>query len=363
MKKMLNLFVLFSLAAPLVASGGQTNAPTADAPVNPDNLFTNTIVAKGKGVSVTRNQLDEEIVRIKANAAAQGQMVPPDLEEQVLNGFINRQLLMAKTTPADKAKGKQDFDATLQKIKTSQKLSDEEFNQKLSQQLRLMGLTREEWEKQGIEQATLPIVLARELNITITDEQAKKFYQDNPAKFEQPEMVRVAHILIGTKDRTTGADLTDEQKAAKMKQIQDLLKRARAGEDFSKLAKEYSEDPGSKDNGGEYTFPRGQMMPEFEAAAFSLNTNQVSDVVTTPYGYHIIKLYEKIPAKKVEFEKAEPDIKEYLLSQEIKKQFNQYTAKLRKEADVQILDDKLKQTDLFTPGDTIPSTPSGSSKP
>ena len=82
--------------------------------------------------------------------------------------------------------------------------------------------------------------------------------------------------------------------------MEGLLKRARAGEDFAKLAKEYSEDPGSKDKGGEYKFPRGQMVPEFEAAAFSLKTNQVSDIVTTSFGYHIIKLSEKIPAQKVE---------------------------------------------------------------
>ncbi len=357
MKKMLEPFVLSCLAVWLIGPGTQANAQTP-APVTADNLFTNAMIAKGKGVLVTRNQLDEEVVRIKANAAAQGRMLPPDLEQQVLDGFITRQLLLAKTTAADKAKGKEQFDATLQKIKANQKLSEDEFNQKLSQQLRLMGLTRTEWEKQGIEQATLPIVLARELNITITDEQAKKFYQDNPAKFEQPEMVRAAHILISTKDKTTGAEVSSEQKAAKKKQIDDLLKRARSGEDFAKLAKEYSEDPGSKDNGGEYTFPRGQMMPEFEAAAFSLSTNQVSDVVTTPYGYHIIKLYEKIPAKKIEFDKALPDIKEYLLQQEIQKQFTQFAQKLRKDADVQILDDKLKPVDQFSaPGTAAPSKP------
>jgi len=139
------------------------------------------------------------------------------------------------------------------------------------------------------------------------------------------------------------------------------LKRAKSGEDFAKLARQYSEDPGSKDNGGEYTFPRGQMMPEFEAAAFSLNTNQVSDVVTTPYGYHIIKLYEKIPAKKIDFDKAESDIKDYLTQQQIQKQFPQYSQKLRKDADVQILDDKLKPLDLPVSSDN--PAPTGSSKP
>jgi peptidyl-prolyl cis-trans isomerase C len=359
MKKMTRLFVLLCAVAPFVAVGassqtaGQTNAAPAKPPAKPDLLSTNAVVAKGKGVSVTRGQLDDEVVRIRANAAVQGRMLPPDVEQQVLDGIITRQLLLAKTTDADKVKGKEQFAAALQKIKANQKLTDEEFNQKLAQQLRLLGMTKEEWEKQSTEQATLPGVLERELKINVTPDQVKKFYEDNPARFEQPEMVRAAHILISTRDQTAGAPMSDEQKAAKKKVIDDLLKRARAGEDFAKLAKEYSEDPGSKDKGGEYTFPRGQMMAEFEGAAFSLNTNQVSDVVTTPYGYHIIKLYEKIPAQKLDFAKVAPDIKDFLVQREIQTLLPDYVQKIKKEANVQILDEKLK----------LPETPVGAAAP
>lgn len=162
-------------------------------------------------------------------------------------------------------------------------------------------------------------------------------------------MVRASHILLVTTDPKTNAELTDEQKAAKRKQMEGLLKRARAGEDFAKLAKDYSEDPGSKDKGGEYKFPRNQMLPEFEAAAFSLNTNQVSDIVTTRFGYHIIKLSEKIPARKVEYAKAANDIKEGLTQQALQKQFPDYVAKLKAEANVEILDEKLKAVELPAP--------------
>jgi parvulin-like peptidyl-prolyl isomerase len=174
-------------------------------------------------------------------------------------------------------------------------------------------------------------------------------------------MVRAAHILISTRSTDPAAalsggrpkttELSDDQKAAKKKLAEDLLKRARAGEDFAKLAKEYSEDPGSKENGGEYTFPRGQMMPEFEAAAFSLNTNQISDIVATTYGYHIIKLYEKIPAKKIDFDKEASDIKDYLAQREIQKQFPTYVQGLRKDAGVQILDERLKSVELPAPSE------------
>ena len=133
------------------------------------------------------------------------------------------------------------------------------------------------------------------------------------------------------------------KKNEKHKLAEDLLKRARAGEDFAKLAKEYSEDPGSKDNGGEYTFPRGKMVPEFESAAFSLKTNQVSDIVTSQYGYHIIKLLEKISAKKTDLNtNVVADIRNYLTQQEVQNKLPDYMVKLKKDANVEILDDKLK---------------------
>ena len=134
----------------------------------------------------------------------------------------------------------------------------------------------------------------------------------------------------------------DELKA-KRKQIEDLLKRARAGEDFEKLATQYSEDPGTKDTGGEVKISRdGKAPPEFEAAAFSLKTNQISDVVETVYGYHVIKLLEKIPAKKFELAKVSTDMKD--LSPTAARKLNKiapgrYTSSLKKEAqNVEILD-------------------------
>lgn len=132
-----------------------------------------------------------------------------------------------------------------------------------------------------------------------------------------------------------------------------MLKRARAGEDFAKLAKEYSDDPGSKDTGGEYTFARGKMVPEFEAAAFSLNTNQVSDIVQTQFGYHIIKLYEKLPAEKVELSKAHDRLKDWLTGRAMQQKLPDYIEKASKEAEVEILDEKLK------PESSAPSIKSG----
>ncbi len=333
------------LAAPLAAAeapapeaAGQPAGKTAD-------LFPDRVIAKGTGVEIKRSQLDDAVVTVKANIAAQGRTLTPDeslgVDRQVLDRLIQIQLLLAKATDADKAQGRELSQKRFAEAK-KRAGSPESFER----QLKAAGLTEAMVSKRMTEEATAETVLERELKINVTDDDVKQFYDENPAKFEQPETVRAAHVLIGTRDHATGAELSDEAKKAKLKLAQDIQKRAKAGEDFTKLARDYSDDPGSKDKGGEYTFARGQMVPEFESAAFALGTNQVSDIVTTSYGYHVIKLYEKFPAKKLELAKVSDDIRQFLKARQVQKLLPPYMEKLRKDAHIEILDDSLKPAGL-----------------
>ena len=363
MKSKLTLVTLLVVAAQTLCQAASEPPPASAAPAKPagkiSDLFADPVVAKGKGVEVKRSQVEEAMTGLKSNLAARGQaMSSQDLQNaqpQVLDRLIQIQLLLAKATAADKADAVQMTSNRIEAIKL--RYGGEE---NLNRQLKSVGTTQEELRGKMMEEATAQATLERELKVNATDEEIKKFYDDNPAKFEQPEMVRASHILISTRDpENPNKDLPEDQKAAKHKLAEDLLKRARAGEDFAKLAKQYSDDPGSKDKGGEYQFPRGQMVPEFEAAAFSLKTNEVSDIVTTQYGYHIIKLSEKIAAKKVELAKVAPDVKEYLKQQQMQKrqqEVKDYTDKLEKDADVQILDEQYKPKETSGPVPSLSPT-------
>jgi peptidyl-prolyl cis-trans isomerase C len=327
-------------------------------------LFGDPPVAKGKGVEIKRSELDNVLVNAKSTAAARGQPIPPQylimVEQQLLARLIHVKLLLSKATDADKAAGKERAD---KQVGVLLKQGSED---RLNLQLKTMGITREEFLAKVTEEATAQLIAERELKIDVTDEEAKKFYDDHPSQFEEPEKVRASHILLATRNTTTGAPLTEEQTAAKRKQMEDLLKRARAGEDFAKLATQYSEDPGSKERGGEYVFGRGQMVPEFEAAAFALNTNQISDIITTAYGFHIIKVAEKIPAKKLTYAEVADNLKEALKQQAMMKQLPDYMSRLRKEANVEILDQRLvfKEEPADLPGEPgTPVKPAATEKP
>jgi peptidyl-prolyl cis-trans isomerase C len=344
----------FCFAAAEPAKPADT-APTKAAP-KINALFEDPVVAKGKGIEIKRSQVDDAISGLRSNFAARGQNLSSEeivrAQPQVLERLIQVKLLLAKATDADKTEAR---DSTTKRIDAIKARYGNDEN--LERQLKAAGTNQEELRSKMIEESTAQAVLERELNVAATDDEVKKFYDDNPAKFEQPEMVRASHILLSTRDSESNKELSDDQKAAKRKLAQELLKRARAGEDFAKLAKQYSEDPGSKDKGGEYQFPRGQMVPEFEAAAFSLKTNEVSEIITTQFGYHIIKLSEKIPAKKVELTKVAPDVKEYLKQQQMQKkepEVKEFMAKLEKEADVKILDEQFKRKEMSEPSPAAP---------
>jgi parvulin-like peptidyl-prolyl isomerase len=343
------LAVLFAASA-----CAQTNTPPPNAsPTRTADklaqLFGDDVITKGKGVEIKRSQLDAAVLTAKGSAAAAGQVIPPGdtqrLEKRLLQQLIRIQLLLARATETERAKAKENFEKAFQKYKDEAKLTDAEFDAKLNPQLKAQGLSREQWDKQRIEQATLELVLEREIKTTVTDEEVKKYYDENPARFEQPELARVSHILLATANPNTRQPLPEPQKVAKRRLADDALKRAKAGEDFAKLVKEFSEDPSSKDRGGEYTFPRGQTPAEFEATAFALNEGQISDVITTPAGYHILKVLERTPAKKLEFAKVSENIKKGLAQMAIEKQLPDYFDKLIKEAAVEILDEKLRLTE------------------
>src|SRR5690606_14114200 len=134
-----------------------------------------------------------------------------------------------------------------------------------------------------------------EITAMLADQAARvrEFYDRNPHRYKQPERIRARHVLVRVPPSATEAE-----EAEARGRIEAALARIRGGEDFEAVARDVSEDPGSKDQGGDLGFfARGQMVPPFEEAAFALEPGQTSEIVRTDFGFHVIRLEERKPAE------------------------------------------------------------------
>ncbi|HMO63957.1 MAG TPA: peptidylprolyl isomerase [Verrucomicrobiota bacterium] len=294
------------------------------------------VLAKGKGLEITQSELDEAYVALRASLAAQGRTVPENqrrqVEKQLLQRLVMTEVLLARATDEDRARGRERALKIVEAERAKAK-NPEAFDNLI----RANGLSPEVFERQLIERSIVELVIERDLRpkVQVADAQVRDFYEKNSREFEQPERVHAAHILIGTRNPLSNAPLPEEAQAAKRELAETLARRVRAGEDFAALAKEFSDDPGSRDRGGEYTFPRGQMVPEFERTAFAQAAGQVSDPVKTEFGWHIIKTIEKLPARRVPLEEVEPRIRTQLEVVELQSLIPDYQQQVVAEAGVE----------------------------
>lgn len=166
--------------------------------------------------------------------------------------------------------------------------------------------------------------------VVIPDAEAKKFYEENIDKFRQSEAVRASHILCSIDQNAT----PEEKKKAKEK-AEALRKRVLAGEDFAAIAKSDSTCPSSAQGGDLGFFGKGQMVPPFEQAAFALKPGEISEVVETQFGYHVIKLTEKKEASTVKFDEVKERIVDYLKGQKVQQGVNDRLAELRGKAKIE----------------------------
>ncbi|MGA3085510.1 MAG: peptidylprolyl isomerase [Thermodesulfobacteriota bacterium] len=168
--------------------------------------------------------------------------------------------------------------------------------------------------------------------ITINDDKARSYYKDHIEVFKTPEMIRARHILIKTE-----ASATDEEKKKAKAKAEEVLAKIKKGEDFSKLASEVSNDPGTKDKGGDLDFfPKGTMVPAFEEVAFSLKPGEVSGIVETEYGYHLIKMEEKKDAHLEPYENIKDKVKDQALQEMRKAAVTEFVDNAMKNARVEV---------------------------
>jgi len=169
-----------------------------------------------------------------------------------------------------------------------------------------------------------------EKQISISENESKKFYDDNPKYFTQPEMVRASHILV-----KVDSAATDSEKNKAKKLIEEIKQKLDKGDDFASLAKKHSGCPSSSKGGDLGFFGHGQMVKPFDDAAFVLKVNEISNIVKTVYGYHLIKVSDKKDKKQLSYKETKNKIVDYLKRPKIKKVIVIHLENLKKSAKIE----------------------------
>ena len=307
-------------------------------------LFGDPVLVKGKNVEVKQSQLDEEFITLRASMAARQEELPEPqrfkAEISLLEQLIVGQILAMRATEADKTNAAAVSKRFLENARREAGGTEEG----LARVVRSMGMSVKQYEDRLAKKSLSETVIERELGpqISLTDEALKKFYADNVDKFQQPDIAKGQYIIVYTRDLKTGAELSPEQIKPKRERLQRAQTRAKAGEDFMSLVKEYSEEPETVDKKGEFTIPKVNRLPEVESAVFGQAINAISDVITAGNALHILKVTERIAARQVEFEKVKDDIKKDLTYREMVKKLPDYFGKLKQEANLQVVESKYK---------------------
>ncbi|WP_199624768.1 peptidylprolyl isomerase [Paenibacillus alkalitolerans] len=255
-------------------------------------------VAKVNGVEIDRNQLFDAMFKSGGN--------------QMLQQMIDEELIRQETEKVGISVTDEDIEKEIDSIRATFS-SDEEFEQALQS----YGMTMESLKKDVETQAKLRKLL--EPNVTVTDEDIKKYYDENLESLKTPEQVRASHILVKTKEEAD-AVLTELNKGA----------------DFAELAKEKSTDTGSAEAGGDLDyFGKGVMEEAFEKAAFALEVGKLSEIVETSHGFHIIKVTDRKDEYTPTLEEKKEDIREQLISEGISNMSTSWLEEVRSKAKIE----------------------------
>ena len=337
------VFLLLAIPALLFAGGNreeeQDAAEDASGDIqqesSSDPIQVSDAVARVNGELVSRDEfegvVESNIARYEAQSGESfNAQQRPQLERQVLDGLITRTILEQEAEQLDISVGDERFSETLDQFK--QQFPDEQgYQTALDQQ----GFTEEEFETELRRQMVIEELIRSQVydQVAVSEQEMRTFYDDNPQYFQQDDQVAARHIIFTTEG------VEESERAALQEELEEIRQEIEDGADFGEMAREHSQGPSAPNGGDLGTFGRGQMVPEFEQAAFELEVGELSQVIETQFGYHILQVTERVPAQTQSYEEAEERIRQFLTEEERNQGAQEYVAELREESEVEELID------------------------
>lgn len=284
------------------------------------------------GKSITVIELEKQMQRVLRDLKSSGRVPEKDEVDNIRKELLNELIQMELMVQEGRRKGIRVEEAVVaDRIKAIRTQFPDEGSYR-------SALNRDNLSESDLKAQIEKNMLVQELvnkevieKVTVTPDEGKAFYDSHPEAFKQPEQVHVSHILIQVAPK---ANDRDRKKARK--QIEEIMKKVKKGGDFSALAKEFSQCP-SRERGGDLGLvQRGQTVKAFEDVAFSMKPGETSGVVETEFGYHVVKVIEKQPEKKVSYEEAEESLNGHLKQVKLQTELARYLEGLKAKAKVQL---------------------------
>lgn len=273
---------------------------------------------------------EELFAQIRASSSAgelEGRLY--EARKNVVEKLLEKVLLLREGKRLGLEVGEGEVDRVIDNIKKDNKIDQKTLVAALKQE----GMSYEAYREEVKEQALRARVIDRRVKggIRVGDEDVEIYYQRNSADFKVDEEIKARHILFLVPEAADRAKVEEIKKRAG-----DVLEKAKNGEDFEKLARTYSEGPTASSGGDLGFFKRETMVKEFADAAFALDTGDVSGLVRSPFGYHIIKLEERRGGNPMPLEEAKNRIRNILYQQELEAGIRNLIRELKEEPDVEV---------------------------
>lgn len=314
---------------PTAGEAGDPAAPAAE-PAKPIPDQLPDVVARVNGQPIAKSELERAIRNLELNA---GGAVPAERRAEIFRGVLDQLIDVKLLEQEAAARNIKATDAEVTQGLTEMKAQAPDqatFEKALSAR----QMTEADLRNEARQRLTVDKLLVAEVEpkAAVAPQDIEAFYKGNPQFFMQPEAVRASHILLKVEPTADAA-----AKQAARTRADDLLKQVKAGGDFAALAQQHSQD-GSAPGGGDLGFfPRGQMTKAFEDAAFALKAGEVSGVVETEFGFHIIKLTEHRTARTVPLAEVNDRIAVALRQQKQQELAQQFVQQLKAKGKVEIL--------------------------
>jgi peptidyl-prolyl cis-trans isomerase C len=310
-------------------------------------------VAKVNGKELGRADFQRQMDRTRERFTKAGRDISPALESRLKENLIRKLVdeeLIAQAAAKENVKvSPEDLEARFAEHK-GRFGNEAAFTSFLERTNQTVEDIREDLTKNALREA-LFTKLAPEPEPT--DDDAKKYFDENKDKYVQREQIQASHVLVKV---AKGA--TAEEKAAAKKKAAEVLKKAKAGTSFEQLAKEYSEGPTATRGGDLGKFSRGRMVKPFEDVAFAAKAGEIVGPVETQFGWHVIKVFEKTPERAREFAEVKDSILTSLKARQKSKATRDVLQKLKADAKVEIIEPGIN-IDKPSMGERMPLTPDG----